>query len=73
MNKFMTKNEAIELMKGSTDAISWNQRREIVKGSVNPDERMEIIYFLDTSRLLHEVLKALSQQLNPKDDEKEKA
>jgi hypothetical protein len=52
----MNYNEAIDFMKESKNVDDWNERREIVKGDIDPEEYPKTIAFIDGSGLITEVL-----------------
>jgi hypothetical protein len=43
-------------MKESKNVDDWNERREIVKGDIDPEEYPKTIAFIDGSGLITEVL-----------------
>jgi len=45
--KYMTKEEAIQLMANAIDIHDWNQKREIVKYNINPTVRKETFRDID--------------------------
>ena len=56
--KFMSAQEAVELMEKTVDVYDWNQKRHLIKYNIDPAILPSFLILVDTTKMVKRVAKA---------------